>query len=272
MTTQNFAEYYFPEVWGPDAPVPEINIGSKYMSYSLIPAAAYAGYKGAQWLSSKYGKGRAAYTKRRTFRRKRRTGFNRRVKNIIANTAETKYIDSNINTAAPVVGVGTVTPITIIGVGDTELLRDGDKIQFQSVQVRGTVFSDTTVDEDTGYRISLVLAKDDIKGVLPTIAEIFSENTIHSLKQRESRGRFKLLWDYRGMIKHQGAPTKISEHLFDRYYKFKKAGGRTAYYDGVAADITDLQRGHLFMVLQCNQLAADAPTFFFNIRVVFKDV
>ncbi len=242
----------------------------------LIYNMAYYGALGAGALGAGYGINQLyRYTTRRarnrpTFKRKRRKGFSRKVKDIINKTAETKFIDGNINLNSPVTGTGVVIHITNVGLGDTEILRDGDKINIRSIQLRGSVTTDSAPSNDTGFRISLVRALDDIKGVLPTIAEIFSENTIHALKQRESRNRFKIYMDMRGLVKYQALNTIPSKALVDYYKMFKK--DMFCWYDGAVPDITDAQSGHWFIVLQTDMGSTLQPTFFLNLRVTFKDV
>ncbi len=238
---------------------------------------AYYGALGASALSAGYfGKRlynryqRAGFKHPPSFKRKRRKGFNRKVKDIINKQAETKFIDGNINLNSPVTGTGVVIQITNVGLGDTEILRDGDKINIRSIQFRGSVTTDSAPSTDTGFRISLVRALDDIKGVLPTIAEIFSENTIHALKQRESRNRFKIYADIRGLVKYQALNTIPSKALIDYYKMFKS--DMHCWYDGAVPDITDAQSGHWFIVLQTDMGSTLQPTFFLNLRVTFKDV
>ncbi len=248
--------------------VPTIAAMSAIYDAAHIMKGAYDYYKG--W-GQKHGPLHPRYTRTRR-RRGAKGGFTAKVKRIISQVSETKFIEVGISTSAPVAGTSVLQLLSGVAQGDTNLLRDGEIIEMQSVQVRGKVRLNAAAAASLlprVFRIILFQARHNIEGVIPTVAEVLSADSAIALKQIDNRGEFKVLWSILASHPTPAISTQATDFVVDKYYKFKKPIRAT--YDGTDALIASMEKNHLFLIMM-TESATNLPLFNFNVRIVFKDV
>ncbi len=233
-----------------------------------IAKGAYDYYQG--W-RGKHGPLHPRFTRPRR-RGRPKGGFTARVKRIVSKQHESKFIDVGISTSSPVAGTSVLQLLSGVAQGDTNLLRDGEIIEIQSVQVRGKVRLNAAAAASLLpriFRVVLFQARHNIEGVIPVVTDVLATDSAISLKQIDNRGEYKVLWSVLASHPTPGISTQATDFVIDKYYKFKKPIRAT--YDGTDALIASMERNHLFLIMM-TESAANLPLFNFSVRIVFKDV
>ncbi len=200
---------------------------------------------------------------------RRPQSFKKRVNRLIQANHELKFIDNAVSTSTPVGGTSVVSPLSLVGEGDTDILRDGQEIYLHSVQIKLFMTQDTTPTSATEMKLMVILARKNVDGVLPVITDFLMSDDPASLKQIDGRGDFQVLFSQDYLFQPPILAGNQQNLWINYYKKFKKPIKAT--YDSDQADITAAEKNHLFMVLMTNQPTASQPTWSGNTRVTFKD-
>jgi len=199
----------------------------------------------------------------------RRKTFGARVKQIINRGKELKFANTAFGTSAPVSGTGLVTFLTGIAEGDDELTRDGQLCQVVSIKIQLQIQGDTDAVAGTLTRLILFRAQKNVEGVIPTIGELLTADSVLAHANVNNRQDFRIYWDK--MVTFQG--PKLAGNLplvhLSYYKKFKTP--LKLSYDGGTTGIGDAERGHWFLAILTNRAAAQQPTTTAEIRIRFSD-
>ncbi len=234
-----------------------------YTQYAALAGGAYAaGRAYKRWRGSK-----PSMPKRKP------RSFKSKVKSIINQVGETKFVDTEINNATAVAGTSTVTFLTGIAQGDDDTQREGNRIKIQSIQIRGLVSADKDAVNGAPCRMILFRNHTRNNGSNPAVTSILEADAYFAYRNKDNNGDFTTIWDKTFIIPPSGAA--ISEAEFNtmdiRYYKrFKKP--LNAYYDLTSNVIGAAEKGHLFLMLMTENGATFIPLYKLNIRVAFKDL
>lgn len=206
-------------------------------------------------------------------RRQRRGGLTRiqraQVKKLIATYPEYKYIEQGISDITAVSGTGVVKFISGVAVGDTNITREGNKINIESVHIKGTLTTASTATIGSVFRILLVEMR-VTDGAFPTISNIVTD-AVDGMRNADHMGEYRVHWDQTYTINCGGnsaAPFRQVRYV-DKYIKFRKP--IVAKFDAATAVIGDTTENHLFLIYLSNkanphQISWDAVS-----RVVFRE-
>lgn len=114
-----------------------------------------------------------------------------RKKSSLTLTPELKYNDVTFSTDATT--TETVVSLTNFAAGDTALLRDGNKIQPKSLNLRVS-FANEALTQSNLIRCVVVLDKQP-NAVAPTYATVFDAATVVAQRQVATASRFTILCD-----------------------------------------------------------------------------
>ncbi len=220
-------------------------------------------------------RGMFPYKRKSTKRFLKRRSFNNRVKSVINRVKEAKFIDTAISISNAVAGTSQIIPISLVATGDTELLRDGEEIGINTIEINLEVRCGPSVEYDTHNRVMLVRSKHNIEGVLPLITELLMSDSVTALKQIDSRGDYTSYLNKHQLVKiaNQDATTADQNQAVGllRYFKRLRKPMKCTF-DASGATIGAAERGHWFLVLMTNQSSSFQPLFTGNVRVMFKDI
>lgn len=236
------------------------------MQYVPIAASAYtAGRAFYHW-----NKRRAGPKSRRGKRRKRCKTFRCQVKDIVNGMSEPKYINTPLAISTAVANTGSISLLSGIAEGTTELERVGQVVALKSIQIRGEMVSDPDATSDTHYKVDLVRANTNIEGVIPTLAEIFETVEIYGLPNIDTKGDYSIFPVAEGVLKAPdiASQVRVMPINYSKYFKTP----RKMTYDGATAAIGDCEKGHWFLVIRVSQPSTFQPTFGCNIRFFLVDV
>ncbi len=196
--------------------------------------------------------------------RHRRGRFTRRFRRM---APELKVSDRAPAPYNPSSGVGISDRVFEIqngtGIGD----RIGDSILLQSVDVRGTItMSATDVALHTVVRIALIQDMQQVADTTVLTGTVWESVTNPlSFRERDSTGRFKMLWTQRYTF------TKADEwnrfRTFSIHHKFR--GGLKVRYNGTG--IADLQKNGVFLLMQSDAGAGTPTTIATLMRATYTD-
>ncbi len=213
------------------------------------------------------------YRQRRMVRRVKTKSFSSKVKNIIDNKIENRYIDTTLNSVVAVLGASEVTFLTGCAQGNDHDERSGDIMHVTSVQIFGDVLQDATQLIDSHSRIILVRSNNNTDGAIPALVEFLVADDTNSLRAIDDlqSHNFTKIWDYNFVVRTPESSLRtLRKRQIIKYYK-KFSTPKKCTYDGDGATVADAENGHLFLITMTDQVAADAPRFELNIRVTFKD-
>lgn len=144
-----------------------------------------------------------------------------RIAKIVAGS-EAKY--NTVDLATDINTTGDIIQLSSIAQGNTNLTRDGNKIQYKSIDIR-MAFAQTAVATATGpslVRVILVIDR-QANANAATFAELLAAATITSHSNITAFGRFHVLLDEVIQID----PNTLSETAQMYYHKFLKIPANT---------------------------------------------
>ncbi len=203
------------------------------------------------------------HSKRRSYR-----GVDKKFMTNFLKITESKFIDTAIS-QTPVTGTSDIVVLNAIGVGDTDILRDGENLLITSIQYNLQIQADANLIEDTDLDIMLIL-KRDVRGAQLIPTDVFVSDTITALRQVQNSKNFKILHRRRT---HQPAPrivNQVGRWQIRYFHKFKKP--IRVKYLSTAATVAALDRNSISIMFMTNAGATFEPGITGNIRVTFKDV
>ncbi len=185
----------------------------------------------------------------------------KKVNKIIRNT-EKKFVDTD-GTQAPT-GTFIITPLTLVGQGDTSSSREGNKIVFSSIQLKYTIKQNTAADQS---RCRVMIVKDrQVNESLFTANDLIQSTglgtAIVSAKNRDGQFRFQIMYDKIHTL--QIAGTSLNQ---GRYFKRMNVPAR---YESSGGAITNILSNGLFLVLVSDE-NTNPPNVSFYSRVNFLD-
>jgi len=209
------------------------------------------------------------------------------IKKIARSTQETKYIIGS--TALTPFDVPAVTLMNGVAIGDDAYTRTGNKLQMQSLEIRGYMAATDSTVSDTGGFIAIVLDR-EANGAQATTGLIYDTSVVAGndptmgLRNVVYNDRFKVLWRqdiingfyYGGTTQNgSGLPGEQMFHKFIDLTKLKDSDSLVKYLNN-ASTIAGMQAGALLLlVCPSNQTAfgatADYPVHRFSYRINFKD-
>ncbi|MEO5351396.1 MAG: hypothetical protein H7836_17405, partial [Magnetococcus sp. YQC-3] len=172
--------------------------------------------------------------------------------------SERKYFDSSVawdtNTTA------SVTCLTSMAQGDTNVTRNGNSIALKSLQIHGYWQGDTGVPSEQ-VRIMIVRDNDNLGGTAPVITDVLEGSGVLQLRNKNTPKRFTMLYD-KIFVGSTDSPVK----KFDYFKKFRmmkdKNGNPTksvkCLFDGTTAN--DYTRGHIFLIAVGNTATASTTS------------
>lgn len=127
--------------------------------------------------------------------------------------------------------------------GDTNYLREGDKITLKEITWRLQFQLNNAETDGVGVRFVIVYDRRPA-GAQATWTHVFNPNTINGLMNltEENRGRFQIIHDQIWQLAPNG-----NEIAMEKGYKSLK--NLPVWYDANVGDITDVQKGNLFAAL-----------------------
>lgn len=175
---------------------------------------------------------------------------------------EVKYID-NLATSGVVTPTGTMTCITLLGQGTTDLTRVGNSILAKHLVYRFDSVN-SSIDAANILRTIIFIDKNDPNNVAPTSTDLLESADITSMANKNNMDRFVILRDeIVETSQAAGAPRKAYRkgyvNLSRLHIKYK---GTTSLLSACAQN--------QIWVFQISE-NANGPTSLFNPRIAFYD-
>ncbi len=172
---------------------------------------------------------------------------------------EKKFI--NIPFTASASTTASVTHLTALAQGDTELTREGVSVKPQYLQLRIALTAHSSAG-NSEYRLLVVRDKQQIADTTPGILDVLEVQTIESMRNHLTAERFNILWDYSWNTGNGGGDSihKILKKNINLSGHLK--------YNGAAS--TDIQKGGIFLLYFSNQ-ATNVVLVNGQSRIMFTD-
>lgn len=171
-----------------------------------------------------------------------------------------------VNSTTTVTTTGVITRLSSVAVGTTEATREGDETRLVSSRLR-YLFSKDASSDITVIRIILFR---DMRGVDEpnlqgtTNSVLSTGGYTYSQVKQDNKTRFIILKDTSIVLDSAQAIGKIGEiYLNLRNVK--------ATYKGDGADLADIKKGHLYVLMVSNE-ATNSPVVRWTNRLYFRSV
>lgn len=157
------------------------------------------------------------------------------------------YVDTALGTY-PLNTTGSITLVNVVPQGASYSERIGKKIALKSLQVRGSIESDSTTTVTSGGY--MIVYDRHPTGSLPAITDILESITTTAFNNTQNEGRFKIV--ARNIVPLTGNNTTAgqvnsnSNYYVDQYIKLK--GLPTVYKAAGTGAIGDVETGALYIV------------------------
>jgi len=212
----------------------------------------------------------------RPYRRRRKKTVKQEVQQIIHNRGEYKYYDRGFF-YNPVSTGATVTHLTYVAAGSTVSNREGNRVEMQSIQLRGSIVTAATEPNDTVLRFVLFVIKDthqeDIEtNASATMAKVFTADSLITLRNPVYMSDYRIIFDKTIIIPatNPSATGLASTRIFKYYKRFKKP--IEVRYISNATTYEYLSNNHMYLACITNQPADHEPLVTMNSRFGFKDI
>lgn len=147
-------------------------------------------------------------------------------RNLLA--VELKYND--VNSTVDITTTPTVVGLNTMSSGDTVILRDGNKIQCRSIEIRAAMTAEIAT---TNAIIRMVVVHDKNANLAdPTWTQVFNTATPQSLRAIGNMSRFTLLMDKTFALNNVGGGTQ--KLFIKKYLKIPQDLQLTSFTDGSA--------------------------------------
>ncbi len=182
--------------------------------------------------------------------------------NKIEKQREKKFVDKDAQDSSS--NTITITPITLIGQGDSASSREGNKIVLTSLQMKYT-FKQSTAAIATRCRVMLVLDK-QTNGAVFTAGELLQSTSlgtaIVSPLNLDGAFRFKVLYNKVHTLSSEGSVVQYSE-------MFKKMNIQARYSGSGGAQSNILSSG--LYIVHLSDESSNTPNISYFTRVRFID-
>lgn len=170
--------------------------------------------------------------------------FASKVRRVVA--AEKKYLDTVLSgdTSGQ---TGSITHLTSIPLGDTNVTRDGNKVRLASILMRFYQQPDTDNPFGDSYRFILFQDKQQIADTAPSVSDVLevATSTISPLNGN-SGNRFRIIKDWEGTIKGHYGNSATSGGVHPVQWKYFKKLNIPLQYNG--ANGSDIQKNGLYLL------------------------
>lgn len=174
--------------------------------------------------------------------------------------AEKMYLDTT-NTAVSVTASGVVTQLNAIAQGDTTSSRTGNSVLMKNLFGRMVVVADASEANNSWVRIMIVKDKQQVGDTDPGVTSILATSTPLSPLNRNTAGRFQILYDKLiNLSVLQGATI--------RTLKMNIPINCHARYNGTAS--SDIQKNGIYLVLVGNEVTT-TPDCEYYFRLNYYD-
>ncbi len=179
----------------------------------------------------------------------------------LENNVEYKFRDTDSGTLAPTLA-GAILLLNGLAQGNDTDDRDGDQVEFTSIQIRFQARADTAGDENM-IRVMLIQDR-QTNGALPDVSDVLQKVTqfaiLNSPLKLTNKFRFRVLYDRICEINDSG-----HNGVFKSSYKKLSVKAR---YTGATNAITDINTNSIFSIVIGN--TTDGAYNFF-VRLRFTD-
>lgn len=187
--------------------------------------------------------------------------------------SEKKYNNVSLSTAPDT--TAAVTCLSNMAQGDTELLRHGNTIKVDSLQLKGVVYMDPANATTAGEVVRVLLVEDhnNNNGTAPVITDILESNSVTALFNHDNAKRFSVIMDRTLVCDTSRKVSKFT--FFKKFYnkKDKKGNPVLGYHASfTGANAADTAQGHIYwMVLGNVATASTTSQFTIESRLRFYD-
>jgi len=207
------------------------------------------------------------FKKRRVYRGRRRVSGNRRIKRVVKRMVETKFVDFDSGALGILASGSYVTlhALPTAGTGDSN--RIGDKVEFQSIELRGEL---STGNSSNLVRLSVIIWDMDV-GAPSALSQIYSDPSdfLRSpFQEHNTTGPdsiFKVLYDHVYFL--QSAQPNMT-----RILKWKFFGKRLPHKVQYLETGGTLPQRRIYIVMTSDSTVPNGPAFHFGSRLKFKDM
>lgn len=188
----------------------------------------------------------------------------KRMEAVIQKQTNLKSLTTAVSGATVASGATSIQSLVTMARGDTNYLREGDRITLKNMSWRITFNLDTNETNFSCVRFMIVYDRRP-NGAQATAANVLTAGTIWGLMNlaEDYRGRFQVLHDQNWQLAPGGAE-------FAHEKGFKDLKNKRVLYDATIGDITDVQQGNLFVIFFAQGNASNV-TANGNLRVRFVD-
>ncbi len=182
---------------------------------------------------------------------------------------ESKFLDLTASSITPITGTSDVLILNAVGQGDTSITRDGETILITSIQFNMRCTSDANLIKDTVNRLLLVLKK-DVRGAAVAVTNLFEQDSCFEMRAIDNSKNLKILksWTFVQECPYVVAQQRQTNIRY--YHKFKKPL-RVKYLSSTSS-VAGLDRNSLSLVFMTDAGATFLPSWFGQIRIVYKDI
>ncbi len=212
---------------------------------------------------------------KRKFRRKfaRRSRLFRRFRRRVHKLGPEVKIQSNGaegENFLPGVTTGTIDNCLVIGNGDSNTERIGNRIQIKSLHFRFDVLMDALSTQKHEFvRIAVVVDLHQVNGVAPTMLEVYeSASNPRSWRQQQTTGNYRVLWTKTIMQTLAAQNAGSRRRLIKANISFKKPLV-IRYATGTGTSVTS---NGIWLMIQSNAIQAQATSVQMYRRVKFIDL
>lgn len=178
---------------------------------------------------------------------------------------EYKYLDNSL-TATAFTNAGVIDQLTNVVEGLTNITRVAQKITIKRIMFRVNAFSNVA---GTKFVCRVMLVQDrQTNGAIFATTDLLEsvaavDCTISQLNKNFFK-RFKILYDKRKSLTTTGS-NQVT------FFNFQKRVNIPVLYSANAGTIADIRKNSLAIIFFTN-VAANAPSFDYNSRLIFTDV
>lgn len=206
------------------------------------------------------------YRRKRNVKGKVSYKIKRYVNKVVNRNIETKSIDIQ-SSATPSQGIGgsgfDLQLLNGIALGYQDYQRIGNTVKLQKMYLKLS----TTFPDPTNIVRVMVLYDNSPDGIFPSGAQLFtfSADPLRSFITADYSSRFHVLYD---KLISGGTGGPVAKALNPVTFKLK---GKDMRFIGSGANIADIQRGAVYLIMMSDSLAANHPRVDYMARIFYKD-
>lgn len=184
--------------------------------------------------------------------------LNRLAQKVKLQAPELKYYDNESSGA--VLTTASVTKLSNMAQGDTEVTREGKEVVARSLHCRGYITQHASASW-TNVRCMIVLDR-EYDGADPGITDILDSSYAYSYLNMSKAGRFQVLWD-KTFLLSSGIKDSVQ-------FKINKKLRHKVKYQGTDGTAASLESGQLLFIRFSDE-ATNTPTLSLESRFRFMD-